>query len=125
MALSCPSGPLGCPWPGVLPTRRGVAREGYVARLFPYSDTTFWQTESQRVEQTFWQTYNANMEEQQKKKMGRPKQYNGEGAPRMTIRFDPDVLAWLKASDEGARDAIQGLVRQEIARTQGSKKASP
>lgn len=54
------------------------------------------------------------------KKMGRPKKYVGDGAPKITIRFSPDVYDWLKTRDEGARACIEALVRQEMAKTKQS-----
>jgi hypothetical protein len=42
------------------------------------------------------------------------------GAPKITVRFDPDVHEWLKAHPEGARALIQELVRERMAKEAGS-----
>ena len=56
-------------------------------------------------------------------KRGRPKKYSGQeyGAPRLTIRVDPDVHQYVAAQPEGARLYIERLVREDQARRKTSR----
>lgn len=48
-------------------------------------------------------------------KRGRPKKYSEQeyGAPRLTIRVDPDVHQYVTAQPEGARLYIERVVRED------------
>jgi hypothetical protein len=65
------------------------------------------------------------MTDEERRKMGRPREYDGNepGAPRLTIRFRPDVLAWLRAQPGGPRRAIERWALGEMAAER--KKAPP
>lgn len=53
------------------------------------------------------------------KKMGRPKKYegDGEGAPYLGVRLDPPIYNHIKSRPEGPRAYVQGLVAEDIRRT--------
>ena len=55
-----------------------------------------------------------------KKPMGRPRLYppgtsqDNEGAPKLSIRFDPQLHAHVTAQPQGPRAYLEGLVRDDI-----------
>ena len=51
-------------------------------------------------------------------KRGRPKKYSEQeyGAPRLTIRVDPDVHQYVMSQPEGARLYIERVVREDRSR---------
>lgn len=53
-----------------------------------------------------------------KKKMGRPKKYDGDGdgAPYLGVRLDPPIYEHIKARPEGPRAYVQRLVTEDIER---------
>lgn len=58
--------------------------------------------------------------EQEKKTRGRPRQYekwsdSERGAPKITIRVDPDVHERIQSRPEGPRAYIESVVRADIA----------
>lgn len=55
-------------------------------------------------------------------KRGRPKKYSEQeyGAPRLTIRVDPDVHQFVMSQPEGARLYIERVVRGDRERRIGS-----
>lgn len=55
-------------------------------------------------------------------KRGRPKKYSEQeyGAPRLTIRVDPDVHQYVMSQPEGARLYIERVVRDDQKRAAGS-----
>ena len=38
----------------------------------------------------------------------------GEGAPRLVVRLDPDVLAWLRQRPEGVRSWVESSARLQM-----------
>lgn len=51
---------------------------------------------------------------------GRPKKYDpaqlkDHGAPKLSIRFDPDLFAFLQEQPGGSRATLEGLVRKEAS----------
>lgn len=53
---------------------------------------------------------------------GRPKKYEpaqlkDHGAPKLSIRFDPDLFAFLQEQPGGSRATLEGLVRKEASPT--------
>lgn len=44
-----------------------------------------------------------------------PDRQGGE-APRLSVRMDPEILAWLQARPEGPRAFIEGAARREMGR---------
>lgn len=51
---------------------------------------------------------------------GRPKKYDpsqlkDHGAPKLSIRFDPDLFAFLQEQPDGSRATLEGLVRREAS----------
>jgi len=54
-----------------------------------------------------------------KKTRGRPRLYapgttpDDKGAPKLQIRFDPDLHRYVQAQPEGARAYLEGLVRHD------------
>lgn len=58
-------------------------------------------------------------------KRGRPKKYAEQeyGAPRLTIRVDPDVHQHVLSQSEGARSYIERIVRED--RDRGPKIVTP
>lgn len=39
----------------------------------------------------------------------------GQGAPRLSVRLEPDILSWVRERPEGARAWIEGLAREAMA----------
>lgn len=60
------------------------------------------------------------MTENPKKKIGRPRKYFNEsgqdGAPKLTIRLDPELYSYIHSRPEGPRQFLETLIKIEMAK---------
>ncbi len=60
------------------------------------------------------------MTENQKRRTGRPRKYFNEsgqdGAPKLTIRLDPELHSFIHSRPEGPRQFLEALIKVEMAK---------
>lgn len=61
------------------------------------------------------------MTEKKRRGPGRPRIYDGQGAPKLSLRLAPDLMEWVRA--QGGTDFIRELLERERAREVESSSA--